>query len=84
MLGRQPRQPGALLRPRQLRARPLGQGQEVGGVAPAQGRRLVALGQPLQRILADRLQHHEARPAVHALCLPQQALIDQRSQLLKK
>src|SRR5262249_16227323 len=38
----------------------LGEGQEVGGVGPAQGRRLAGGGQALQGVLADGLQQAQA------------------------
>ena len=39
-----------------------------------------ALGQTLEAVLADRLQHLEARLAVERSNLPQEALVDERSQ----
>ena len=52
--------------------------QEEAGVAIAGGRLLAARLQPLQPELPDRLQHPEARLALRALLLPQQALVNQR------
>ena len=51
----------ACLRPRQVRLRLLGQRQEVGGMRRAQRALGPALRQALLGILADRLQHEEAR-----------------------
>jgi len=53
-----------LVRPAQARLGALGQAQEIVRV-PSQGRSdPVRVGEPLQAVLADRLQHLIARPAV--------------------
>jgi hypothetical protein len=49
-------------------------------VALARRRQLPARSQPLQGVLADRLQQPEARAAVVAADRADQALVDQRDQ----
>ena len=71
--------PARPLRPRSPGSAASGQIQEEAGVAgPHRPLPLAARRQLLQRELADRLQHPEARLAVRRLALPQQALVDQR------
>ena len=53
-------QPGTALDAQQVRLGLLGQRQEAGGVAVAHRVRVGAGGEPLQRVLADRLQHHRS------------------------
>ena len=60
------------------RSRSFEQSEEEPGVAISDGRLLAARRQPLQPELAHRLQHPEARLALDALLLAQQALVDQR------
>jgi hypothetical protein len=55
------------------------QSEEVVGVAISDGRLLATLGQPLQPILAHRLQHSKARFPLAAFLLAQQALVDEGS-----
>ena len=47
-------------------------------MARAQLVELARLGEPLERVLADRLEHAEARLAVGALALADEALVDER------
>ena len=79
MLGRQPLQPRAPApaRPAPAPPAPPGPGSRRRGARRA-AVRLAARRQPLQPVLADRLQHREAGLAVDALRLAQQALVDQR------
>ncbi len=51
----------------------LGQPLEVPGMARPDVRFLTALDEPLQRVLADRLQHDEARLIAHSSCWVDQA-----------
>ena len=83
VVGLQPIEPHRLLRAVDLRACFLRQAQEEGRVPSLQGDRLPARGQPLERILSNRLQHHEPGFAAGRLLLPQQALVQQRPQAVQ-
>ena len=50
---------------------------EIRGMLPLQGRQLATGCQALQRVLADRLQHHKAGFAVHARAVLHQAGVDE-------
>src|SRR3712207_4641185 len=79
VLGIQPCQPRLLPRSPQFQLRRLGKRQEVAGMPATERFRLSTGYQPLQRILADRFQHHEARLAVCPTLLLQEALIEERA-----
>ena len=79
MLGLQPVQGGQVRRARaaQLLVRPLGDPGVVLGVAAPGVVQVPGLLQPLQRVLADRFQHADARLAVGALGHRDQADVQQ-------
>src|SRR5207237_8216507 len=60
---------------RQLGLRGLGEREIALEVAVAGVLELAALAQPVERVLADRLEHAEARLAVRALALPDEAVV---------
>src|SRR5262245_26115387 len=64
MLRIQSIEPGDLLWPVQRRGRTFSKVAKVGGVGLLRSPRLAAFSQPLQRILANGLQHREARLAI--------------------
>jgi hypothetical protein len=59
------------------RLRLLRQAQEVGGVSPGEFGELPVLGQPVQAVFPDRLEHHEPGLALIGVDPPDQALVDQ-------
>src|SRR5215203_4264298 len=67
VLGVEPVEPHHLLRTGQLGFGLLGQRQEEFGMCPPRRLRFTALRQPLQPVLPDRLQHHEAWLAIRPL-----------------
>src|SRR5687768_14517285 len=78
MLGAKSVQPGNLIRAGQLRLGCLRQGQEIVGVRAMHGVGITCRVETLQPVLADRLQHREARLAVDAILRSQQTLLRQR------
>ena len=78
MLGFQPIQPAPLLRSAQVRDCLFGQRQKVLCLPAANRLQCAKLGQPLQPVLPDRLQHDEPRLTVRSFDPAQQALGDQR------
>ena len=79
----QPIQPGHLIRPAQRGLGALGHGAEIERVRKLRGRRLATLGQALQRVFADSLQHREARLAIRRQLLLNQVFIQQRVQAIE-
>src|SRR5215212_3385374 len=78
MIGLQPLEPALLVWPLERQRPVLRELQIVIRVPSMQCLYLAMLSQPLQRILADRLQHCKARLTVQPRLPPQQALVDQR------
>ena len=74
----EPVEPEGLVRARQLRLRGLDQLEEALGMAAAELVELTALLEPLERVLANRLQQTEAGLALGAVPLPDEALVDER------
>ena len=73
-----------LLRAQQARLVPLRERQVVGGVLAPHGFGLAAGRELLQRVLADRLEHPQARLAVGRLLLAEQAVVDQGGQPIQQ
>jgi hypothetical protein len=76
MLAFQSRKPSAPFGRLELPLSGLGQHQVMRRVLLPHGLRLPARLQPLQRVLANRLQHHEARLAIGTIDAQQQAIVD--------
>jgi len=80
----QPVEPGDLLRSMQRGSGRLGERQKAPGMGVLGGPRLAALGEALQGILADRLQHGEAQLAACARAALDQLLVEKRVQRVQQ
>jgi hypothetical protein len=77
VLALKPLQPCALIRAMKLRLSRFGQDVKEECVPLPNADDFPVFHQTFKSVLADRLQHHEARLAVHILRAPYQAFIDQ-------
>ena len=77
-LGVEPLEPLQLVRPEKSGLGLLGEREIEAGVAAAYVVAVAALGQPLERVLADRLQHPEAGLAAGHWLRPKQVVVQER------
>src|SRR5215212_9815289 len=84
VLGRQPIQPGPLLRTPQLRPRTLRHHQVMPRMSPSYAHPLTAFFEPFQRVLPDCLEHPEVGLALRVFAASDQVLGDERLQAVQK